>query len=43
MNANCFNQLVLQSPRRLAMPIAVYPGLAITGATMRDVVNNPQA
>lgn len=40
---NCFNQLVLQSPRRLAMPIAVYPGLALTGGTVRDVVNNSQA
>jgi uroporphyrinogen decarboxylase len=25
------------------MPIAVYPGLALTGATVRDVVTNPQA
>lgn len=43
MNNNCLNQLVLAAPRRLAMPIAVYPGLALTGGTVRDVVNNPQA
>ncbi len=40
---NHFNQFVLGSPRRWAMPLAVYPGLALTGATVRDVVNNPQA
>ena len=40
---NCFNQLVLDSPRRLALPIAVYPGLALTGGTVRDIVTNPQA
>ena len=40
---NCFNRLVLAAPRRLAMPIAVYPGLALTGASVRDVVNSPQA
>ena len=28
-----FNRLVLSSPTRLAMPIAVYPGLHITGGT----------
>ena len=38
-----FNELVRQSPRRLAMPIAVYPGLALTGATVRDVVTQPRA
>jgi len=38
-----FNQLVLQSPRRLAMPIAVYPGLALTGAKVSDIVTNPHA
>lgn len=43
MHLNGFNQLVLASPRRLAMPIAVYPGLALTGATVRDMVNNAQA
>lgn len=43
MNTNCFNQLVLTSPRRLAMPIAVYPGLALTGAKVRDVVHGAQA
>jgi uroporphyrinogen decarboxylase len=38
-----FNQLVLQSPRRLALPIAVYPGLALTGAKVSDIVTNPRA
>ncbi len=43
MTTNCFNQLVLGSSQRLAMPIAVYPGLALTGAKVCDVVTNPQA
>lgn len=43
MSHNCLNQLVLSSPRRLGLPIAVYPGLALTGASVRDVVTNPQA
>jgi uroporphyrinogen decarboxylase len=38
-----FNQLVLQSPRRLALPIAVYPGLVLTGAKVSDIVTNPRA
>jgi len=38
-----FNQLVLQSTRRLALPIAVYPGLALTGAKVSDMVTNPRA
>lgn len=38
-----FNQVVCQSPRRVAMPIAVYPGLALTGATVREAVTNAQA
>jgi len=42
-STNCFNAKVLGSPRRLAMPIAVYPGLAITGASVADVVTNSQA
>src|ERR1039458_1462035 len=43
MTANCFNRIVLSSPRRLALPIATYPGLTLTGATVREMVNNPQA
>jgi uroporphyrinogen decarboxylase len=43
MSSNCFNRTVLSSPRRLALPIATYPGLALTGATVREAVNNPQA
>jgi uroporphyrinogen decarboxylase len=42
MTSNCFNQVVLSSPRRLGLPIATYPGLALTGATVREAVNNPQ-
>ncbi len=42
MPSNCFNQLVLGSPARLALPVATYPGLALTGATVREAVNNPQ-
>ena len=42
-SVNHFNDYVLASPRRLAMPIAVYPGLALTGATVRDIVTHPQA
>jgi len=38
-----FNQLVLQSPRRLALPISMYPGLALTGVKVSDIVTNPQA
>lgn len=38
-----FNETVLRDRRRLAVPIAVYPGLAITGASVQDVVANPQA
>ena len=38
-----FNQLVLQSPIRLALPIATYPGLALTGARVSDIVTNPRA
>ncbi|HTY87098.1 MAG TPA: uroporphyrinogen decarboxylase family protein [Candidatus Acidoferrum sp.] len=43
MAGNCFNRFVLASPQRRAMPIAVYPGLALTGGTVRDIVTNPQA
>ncbi len=38
-----FNRLVLASPQRLALPIAVYPGLALTGARVSDIVTDPQA
>ena len=34
--------MVLASPRRVALPIATYPGLALTGATVREAVNSPQ-
>ncbi len=38
-----FNRLVLASSRPPAMPIATYPALALTGATVRDIVTSPQA
>jgi uroporphyrinogen decarboxylase len=38
-----FNRLVLASPHRLAMPIATYPALALTGARVRDIVTDPEA
>ncbi len=41
--ANRFVTQVLNSPKRLAMPIAVYPGAALTGASVRDLVTNPAA
>ncbi len=34
-------RLVLSSPVRLAMPIAVYPGLQIAGGNVRTMVNDP--
>ena len=43
MAGNCFNRLVLSSPARLALPIATYPGLTLTGATVRQAVNDPAA
>ncbi len=43
MGANCFNRMVLGSRQRVALPIAVYPGLALTAARVRDVVTNAQA
>jgi uroporphyrinogen decarboxylase len=36
-----FNQRVLASDRRLAMPIAVSPGLRLIGATVRELVTDP--
>lgn len=36
-------QLVLNHPRRLAMPIAVHPGIALTHASVQDLVTNAQA
>lgn len=38
-----FNEIVLASVKRFAMPIAVYPGAALTGAKVRDIVTNPRA
>jgi len=40
---NVITQLVSTSARRLAMPIAVHPGAALTGATIRKLVTDPEA
>jgi uroporphyrinogen decarboxylase len=37
-----FHRLVLESSVRLALPISMYPGLALTGAKVSDIVTNPQ-
>jgi len=42
MPSNCFNELVFSSPQRLALPITTYPGLALTGRTVREAVSDPQ-
>lgn len=41
--AHSFNRFVLSSATKVAMPIAAYPGLHLTGASIREVVTNPQA
>lgn len=43
MSTTNFQQLVLNSPRRLALPIATYPAMALTGAKVSDIVTNPRA
>ena len=43
MSISAFNQLVTSSIRRPSMPIATYPGMALTGAIVRDVVTTPGA
>ena len=42
MSANCLNRLVLASATRLTLPIATYPGLSLTGASVREAVSDPQ-
>ena len=41
--ANCLTRTVLAESRRRALPIAVYPGLALTGAKVYDSVTNADA
>jgi uroporphyrinogen decarboxylase len=43
MRMQPFQKIVLNSSRRLALPLATYPGLALTGASVRDIVTNPGA
>jgi uroporphyrinogen decarboxylase len=43
MHPPTFQQLVLNSARRLALPISTYPALWITGAKVSDIVTNPRA
>jgi uroporphyrinogen decarboxylase len=38
-----FARFVMNSPKRIAMPIGVYAGLEMTGATVRDAVSSAQA
>lgn len=40
---NWLTQLTLSTRRRLALPIAVFPGAGLVGATVRDLVTDPQA
>lgn len=40
---NVLVELATAGSRRMALPIAVYPGVALTGATVRDLVTNPEA
>jgi uroporphyrinogen decarboxylase len=40
---NCLAKLAFAASRRLALPLAVHPGVALTGASVRDVVTNAQA
>ena len=40
--SNCFNHWVLSTPQRQALPIAVYPGLALTGATVQEMVTQAE-
>src|SRR5512137_2353186 len=42
MNTNYFNDYVLSSAHRVAMPISTYPGLALTGASVHDIVTNAE-
>jgi uroporphyrinogen decarboxylase len=37
-----FGKFILNSPRRIAMPIGVYTGLEITGASVKEAVTNPK-
>lgn len=39
---NVLHDFIFNRPERLALPISTYPGLALAGATVRDVVNDPQ-
>jgi uroporphyrinogen decarboxylase len=43
MSSSIFSQQALESARRLALPISMYPGLALTGAKVSDIVTNPRA
>lgn len=34
---------IIASPKRISIPVATYPGMELTGATVRDVVTNADA
>lgn len=40
---NPLQKLVKESKRRIGLPLAVYPGIHITGATVSDIVNDSRA
>jgi uroporphyrinogen decarboxylase len=37
---NCLTRLVADAPAPLALPVAVYPGAALVGATVQDIVRD---
>jgi uroporphyrinogen decarboxylase len=41
--ASVFNRVVLESEARVVLPIATYPGLTLTGRTVRQAVSDPDA
>lgn len=43
LNETCFTRAVLNAAHRHVMPIAVYPGLALTSGTVGDIVTNAAA
>lgn len=38
---NCLTRLAADAPAPLALPVAVYPGAALVGATVQDIVRDP--
>jgi uroporphyrinogen decarboxylase len=38
---SAFTQFVLNSPRRIGLPVLTYPGAELVGSTVQDMVTNP--